>query len=186
MSGQDLPREVNLISLRRRSQADRLRYFVEQLSGNPFDPAAVVIGLSMLADELDASLPQARPDWDTYWMMMAYAVSTRSVCVRLKVGCVLTLNNRIISTGYNGAPAGQPDCPDLPCPRAGSGDPHYASYDNCIAIHGEANALLYAGGRATTEGATLYTTNKPCRDCFKLISGAGLKRVVFPGGSYYD
>ncbi|HOT05791.1 MAG TPA: deaminase, partial [Atribacter sp.] len=47
-----------------------------------------------------------RPDWDEYFMSIAELVSTRSTCLRRKVGAVLVLDRRILATGYNGAPSG--------------------------------------------------------------------------------
>jgi dCMP deaminase len=54
--------------------------------------------------------------------------------------------------------------------------PKDAPYDNCVAIHAEANALLWA--RASCKGATAYITDKPCPSCAKLLAGAGIERVV--------
>jgi hypothetical protein len=51
-----------------------------------------------------------RPDWDSYFMKIAYAVSERSTCDRAFVGCVLVLDKRILTTGFNGSPAGQDHC----------------------------------------------------------------------------
>lgn len=160
-----------------------------------------------------------RPSWDEYWLLMAQAVSTRSVCLRRRVGAVLVQNNRIISTGYNGAPAGDLDCPDLPCPRSEHrpvivnddylvfsdpryrcacgqswpcpeyvppGSPYNKGEGRCIAIHAEANVLLYTQGRSSVENSVLYVTCKPCMGCVKLIRGAGIIRIVYPGGSTDD
>lgn len=122
-----------------------------------------------------------RPDWDTYFMTVAVAVSTRADCRRRWVGCVIVdSDHRIIATGYNGAPAGEPGCLSGACPR---GLMTYeqqpgitASYDNCISIHAEANALLYA--RTSCKGATAYITDPPCPACRKLLKGAGVERIV--------
>ena len=51
-----------------------------------------------------------RPEWDSYFMKIAYAVSERSTCDRAFVGCVLVLEKRILTTGFNGSPMGQPHC----------------------------------------------------------------------------
>ncbi len=48
-----------------------------------------------------------RPDWDSYFLKIAYAVSERSTCDRAFVGCVLVLDKRILTSGFNGSPAGQ-------------------------------------------------------------------------------
>lgn len=144
-----------------------------------------------------------RPSWDEYFLGIAEAVAARADCTRSKVGAVIVKNNRIVSTGYNGSPVGEPGClTDGACPRG----KHYevplhgykivtqcacshswpcpeasepcSSYDNCPAVHAEANALLYAD-RDKCEGATLYVTREPCAWCAKLIRGAGITRVHF-------
>lgn len=126
-----------------------------------------------------------RPDWDSYFLAIAQVVSTRADCTRRQVGAVVVdPQHRIISTGYNGAAAGVPGCAsDGACPRGQSDAPSYTEgnqdFSNCIAVHAEANALLYADGRHT-RGATLYSTDKPCAGCERLIEGAGITRVVYP------
>ena len=123
-----------------------------------------------------------RPNWDDYFSSIATVVSTRADCTRRQVGAVIVdTNHRILSTGYNGAPSGQPGCLSFgACPR---GLKTYdevsalSAYDNCISIHAEANALLYA--RTSLVGATIYITCEPCKDCAKLIAGAGIVKVVF-------
>lgn len=127
-----------------------------------------------------------RPGWDEYFLIIASAVSIRSDCLRDKVGAVITRDNRIIATGYNGAPAGMAGCADAPCPRGYSGVPHEAPYDygegRCIALHAERNAILQIGLVACF-GTTLYTTRKPCPDCEPLVGMAKFARVVSGGNS---
>lgn len=122
-----------------------------------------------------------RLGWDEYFLNIAKAVSERADCSRRRVGAVIVKRNRIIATGYNGAPAGQRGCLEGFCPRATSNVDPYTSYDNCIAIHAEANAIIYAD-RDKCEDATIYVTSEPCRDCCKLIAGAGITRVVYSNG----
>lgn len=123
-----------------------------------------------------------RPSWDLYFAAIARTVSTRADCRRRKVGAVIVdANHRIVSTGYNGAPAGDQGCLEGACPRGLMTSEEAApgtAYDNCIAVHAEANALLYA--RTSLVGCTIYVTCPPCRDCSKLIAGAGIVRVVCP------
>jgi len=119
-------------------------------------------------------------------MGFAFAASVRGECTRRRVGAVVVKGKRVVGTGYNGAPEGEEKtCLTGDCPRAKSGVEPGSSYDTgpgeCIAVHAEANALLDAG-RRLSEGSTLYTTEKPCDGCLKLIQGAGIKRVVWPGG----
>lgn len=119
----------------------------------------------------------SRPDWDTYFLSVARTVSIRSDCERDKVGAVVVKDRRIRASGYNGAPSGAPGCDS--CPRRTSNCPPGSSYDNCVAIHAEANALLHCD-RADLIGATLYVTRKPCYACSKLIAGAGITKVITP------
>lgn len=124
-----------------------------------------------------------RPDWDQYFLSIAQTVSTRADCERRKVGAVVVKDRRIRATGYNGAPAGEPGC--VECPRRNSRVAPGSSYDTgpgtCVAIHAEANALLYCD-REDLVGATLYLTTNPCEGCSKLIKAAGVSRVVWPEG----
>jgi dCMP deaminase len=120
-----------------------------------------------------------RPDWDTYFMGIAEAVSARSDCERDKVGAVVVKDRRVRATGYNGAAAGKPGC--ATCPRRESGCEPGSSYDNCVAVHAEANALIYCD-RQDLVGATLYVTREPCYACDKLIQAAGVNAVVWPEG----
>lgn len=117
-----------------------------------------------------------RPDWDEYFLEIARAVSLRGDCRRRQVGCVLVdQNHRIISTGYNGAEPGGLSCLAGECPRGMSvpvGVPGGADYSNCVAIHAEANALLYAG--VSARGGIAYVTQLPCDGCAKLLRAAGV------------
>lgn len=125
-----------------------------------------------------------RPDWDEYFLNIAFAVATRADCSRRKVGCVIVdEQHRIVSAGYNGAPSGKPGCLEGACPRGQlsySELKEHTSYDEgpglCISIHAEANALLYAG--AMVRGCTAYVTDEPCPTCAKLLLGAGISTVV--------
>lgn len=127
-----------------------------------------------------------RPGWDDYFIGVAVAVAARADCSKRKVGAVVTRDNRIISTGYNGAPSGDRGClTDGACPRAQADVAPGSSYDtgpgSCISVHAEANALLSAG--AASRGATLYVTCEPCGGCARLLRGAGIIRVVIGDGS---
>lgn len=125
-----------------------------------------------------------RPTWDEYFLNIAQVVSSRADCSRLKVGAVIVRDNRIVSCGYNGAPAGVPGCLAGNCPRANSSVPPGSSYDTgpgtCIAIHAEANAIIYAG-QNNCLGSTLYCTQTPCEGCHRLIKAAGIRKVVTLG-----
>lgn len=132
----------------------------------------------------------SRPDWDDYFLAIAHAVSIRADCTRRKVGAVIVKDRRIVGTGYNGAPAGAPGCAsDGACPRGKLDYDEVAplsSYDtgpgSCIAVHAEANALLYTD-RSDLLSSTIYITCVPCEGCLRLIRAAGVTRIVFPGGA---
>ena len=126
-----------------------------------------------------------RPSWDEYYLGIAKAVARRADCRRAKHGAVIVRDNRIVSTGYNGAPAGKPGCMKGFCPRGmktveeiahGVGD-----YSDCVALHAEMNAIVYAG-RDKTVGSTIYVTGTPCSWCAKTITAAGITRIVTPEG----
>ena len=131
-----------------------------------------------------------RPDWDTYYLGIAASVAARADCTRRQVGCVLVgVDNRVLSTGYNGAAAGAPGCASAAaCPRGrmdGTAVPTRSSYrtglGTCIAVHAERNAVDYS--RADLAGATAYVTCEPCPDCYALLSSRGIGAVVWPVGS---
>ena len=124
-----------------------------------------------------------RQSWDDYFLQLAATASTRATCSRRKHGAVIVKNRKIVATGYNGAPAGYPHCDEGACPRAQSSAPQGHDYDSCIAIHAEANALLFSSPEER-EDATLYCTGAPCFGCAKLISNSGISEVVASGGRY--
>lgn len=124
-----------------------------------------------------------RQTWDEYFLSLAHAASSRSTCVRRRVGAVIVRDRHIVSTGYNGGPSGYPHCDEGGCPRAGSDAPMGADYGSCIAIHAEANALLFCGPQER-ENATIYCTDLPCFACAKLISNSGISEVVASRGLY--
>jgi dCMP deaminase len=116
-----------------------------------------------------------RPDWDTYFLGIARAVSARGECSRAQHGAVVVdEHHRIISTGYNGTPPGDKrSCFNGDCPRAFSKVEHNTGgYENCIALHAEQNAI--ANAARDTRGGIIYITGQPCPMCTKLISAAGL------------
>lgn len=119
-----------------------------------------------------------RPDWDDYFLAIAEVVATRATCDRKLVGCVIAdEQNRIVSTGYNGAPAGMPHCD-----KEGHLLKEIDGRQSCVrTLHAESNALDDAGRRAY--GGSIYITVTPCFDCAKRIVQHKIKRVVW--GSYY-
>lgn len=127
----------------------------------------------------------SRPDWPTYFLGVAQAVAARADCQKARFGAVIVdQDHRIVSTGYNGSPPGDPrSCLDGDCPRATSGaQPNTGSYGDCISLHAEQNAIVYADWKRT-QGATIYLwgtreDNSPCPMCAKLIVAAGIAHVI--------
>jgi dCMP deaminase len=133
--------------------------------------------------------PQERPPYDDYFMGVAYAIRERANCLGYKVGAVLVLHDRVISTGYNGTPEGMPNCDEGGCARcaarvrSGSRKPKYASgtgYDVCICVHAEQNALLAAARFGIpVDGGLIYTTIQPCFGCLKEMVQARIAGVRY-------
>ena len=134
-------------------------------------------------DDMGRSGADGRMSWDEYFLEIARTAATRATCSRRKHGAVIAKDRRIVATGYNGGPSGYPHCEDGGCPRAASPAPQGHDYERCIAIHAEANALLFSSPE-TREGATLYCTGAPCFGCAKLLANSGVTEVVASGGRY--
>jgi dCMP deaminase len=111
-----------------------------------------------------------------------------STCGKRQYYCVIVDRyGHNIGTGYNGGPKGMPHCVDGACPRFIEGSAPGSNYDNCIAIHAEANALLHSDYTARRDGGTLYVNGTPCYTCAKLIVNSGIGRVVYmEDDSYMD
>lgn len=110
-------------------------------------------------------------------MDLASSLALRSHCVKKQVGAVLTKDTRIISLGYNGPPAGTHNCdeewPETGCARDRKGSCY-------LALHAEANAILYAARNKTElEGSTLYVTLSPCLSCARIIYSVGIRKVIY-------
>ena len=110
--------------------------------------------------------------YDIAYLKMALEWGKLSYCKRKKVGALIVKNNMIISDGYNGTPSGFENiCED---------DENYTKW---YVLHAEANAILkVARSTQTCDGATLYVTLSPCKECSKLIHQSGIKRVVYQNG----
>jgi dCMP deaminase len=117
-----------------------------------------------------------RPNKDEYYLTLAAAASLRGTCARRKVGCVLVSDDdRIMATGYNGPARGQPHCIDYPCP--GAHEPSGSGLDVCEAVHAEANALAYCPDIYRI--STCYVTDSPCVSCVKMLMNTSCTRIVF-------
>ena len=107
--------------------------------------------------------------YDAAYLRMAAEWSKLSQCKRRQVGALIVKGRSIISDGYNGTPSGFENfCEDE------------EGYTKWYVLHAEANAILkVASTTQSCEGATLYLTMSPCRECSKLIHQAGIRRVVY-------
>lgn len=112
---------------------------------------------------------EKRLRYDKAYLRMAQTWAELSHCERKKVGALIVRGGRIISDGYNGTPAGFPNC----CENEQGETQWYV-------LHAEANAILKVA-RSTNDcsGATLFITLSPCKDCSKLVLQAGIRRVVY-------
>ena len=125
---------------------------------------------------------------DQYYLSIAGSVAKRSTCLRRQYGAVIIKNDEIISTGYNGAARGEPNCCDTgECWREANNIPHGEQYEKCVAVHAEQNAIISAA-RNEMLGSVLYLAGfdskgelaspAPCVICHRLIKNAGISEVV--------
>tara|TARA_B100000405_G_scaffold10963_1_gene9580 strand:- start:9273 stop:9701 length:429 start_codon:yes stop_codon:yes gene_type:complete len=111
---------------------------------------------------------QDRISWNEYFMEIAKLASIRSPCDRLKVGCVLVKENRLISMGYNGFLAG---CKHVSILR----DDHEQA-----TIHAEINSITDAAKRGVSvQDSVAYITHYPCLNCFKALASSGIKKIFY-------
>ena len=121
------------------------------------------------------SLDAKQRRYDEAYMRMAREWAKLSHCERKQVGALIVKDQMIIADGYNGTPSGFPNV----C-ESDDGTTHW------YVLHAEANAITkLAKSNNSAEGATLYITLSPCRECAKLIHQAGIVRVVY-GDAYKD
>ncbi|MEK9957631.1 MAG: dCMP deaminase family protein [Flavobacteriaceae bacterium] len=107
--------------------------------------------------------------YDRAYLKMAEEWGTLSYCKRKQVGALIVKNRMIISDGYNGTPSGFENVCE---------DEDYKT--KWYVLHAEANAILkVAASTQSCQGATLYITLSPCKECSKLIHQSGIVRVVY-------
>ena len=110
--------------------------------------------------------------YDKAYLRIAKEWSRLSYCKRKQVGAIIVRDRMIISDGYNGTPSGFENCCE-----------DNEGLTNWYVLHAEANAILkVASSTQSCDGATLYITMSPCKDCSKLIHQAGITRVVYLSG----
>lgn len=124
--------------------------------------------------------------WDIRFMEMAELVATWSSCYQENrhIGAIVVMDKRILTTGYNGAPAGIESCVEKKeCLRRKMDIPSGTKHEICYAVHAEQNAIIQAARLGISlKGATLYCTHQPCIICAKMIINAGITRVVYRYG----
>ena len=124
--------------------------------------------------------------WDARFMELAKVIASWASCYKpnRKIGAVIVKNKRIVTTGYNGAPAGIKTCVERgECLRQKLGIASGTRAELCYAVHAEQNAIIQAARLGSSiDGATLYCTHQPCVLCAKMIVNAGIRRVVYREG----
>lgn len=129
-----------------------------------------------------------RPGKDPYYISMAKTTATRSTCLKRTYGAIIVNHDRIVATGYNGAPRGRVNCTEIgSCPRMDV--PNNTDYSLCRSVHAEMNAIIHANYDDCI-GATLYLYGKdlrtgrsvpncePCPMCKRAIINAQIEKVV--------
>ncbi len=114
---------------------------------------------------------------DLNFINIAKEISKASKCVSKRVGAVIVKDGRILSTGYNGTPAGYQNCSDYwNCEYTKEHHEWSKKYE----IHAEMNAIIWAARKGISiEGATIYVTLEPCSECSKNIIASGIKKIVY-------
>lgn len=109
-----------------------------------------------------------RPSWNDYFITMAYLISKRSSCERLNVGCIVTKDNRIVTTGYNGH---LPNAPHVSVVR---------NDHEQMTIHAECNAVADSAKRGVSlQNCIAYITHMPCLMCAKMLIASGITHIIF-------
>ncbi len=115
------------------------------------------------------------------FLNIAKEISKLSNCVSTKVGCIIVKDGRILSTGYNGSPAGYYNCDSINKKKGKS----HTKWSDKHEIHAEMNAILFAAKNGIAiDKATLYSTIQPCWQCTKNIINAGIKYIIYDKDYY--
>jgi len=128
-----------------------------------------------------------RPSLADTFLAVARVFAERSTCPGgARHGCVITVDDRVIATGYGSPPIGAPACPTCylrdEFARTGKKD-----WSVCPSIHAEANAVACAARNGvSTKGATAWVTREPCERCYALLRAAGIIKVYWSQGANMD
>jgi len=110
----------------------------------------------------------SRPSWDDYFKEIVQVTATRSPCERLRVGCLLVSQHRIVSQGYNGF---LPGCEHYSILREGHEQ---------ATVHAEQNAVTDCAKRGVSSlGCTAYVTHYPCIICCRILLAAGIQTIKY-------
>ena len=114
---------------------------------------------------------------DKIFINIASEIASASKCVSKQVGAVIVKDGRILSTGYNGTPAGYINC----CEHWNDEyTPEHHEWSKTYEIHAEMNAIIWAARKGISiEDATIYVTLEPCSECSKNLIASGIKRIVY-------
>ena len=161
----------------KQDESDRFNKNLSAADTNTLNDIQYLAHLKLLNDSNDLSMLESkiellnvldpchlRPSWDQYFMGLCELASQRSNCMKRRVGCIITSDNRVISAGYNGTPKGIKNCNDGGCKRCNDNCARGSNLDTCICLHAEENALLEAGrARISDRKVTLYCNTCPVR-----------------------
>lgn len=129
-----------------------------------------------------------RPSKVSYYLKIAETVSMRGTCLRRKFGAIIVKDDRIVSSGYVGAPRGRKNCCDIgKCFRMEHNIPSGQQYERCRSCHAEMNAIIQASSEEMKD-ATMYlvgvendgsyTNSDCCAMCKRAIINSGIKQVI--------
>ena len=114
---------------------------------------------------------------DKNFINIAFELASASKCVSKQVGAVIVKDGRVLSTGYNGTPAGFTNCNEH---WDGKYTSEHHEWSKTYEIHAEMNAIIWAAREGISiEGATIYVTLEPCSECSKNVIASGIKRIVY-------
>ena len=114
---------------------------------------------------------------DKNFINIAREIASASKCVSKQVGAVIVRDGRILSTGYNGTPAGYTNCKNH---WNGEYTSEHHEWSKTYEIHAEMNAIIWAARQGISiEGATIYVTLEPCSECSKNVIASGIKKIVY-------
>ncbi|PHS58701.1 MAG: dCMP deaminase [Sulfurimonas sp.] len=114
---------------------------------------------------------------DKNFINIAIELASASKCVSKQVGAVIVKDGRILSTGYNGTPAGFTNCKDY---WHGEYTKDHHEWSKTYEIHAEMNAIIWAAREGISiKGATIYVTLEPCSECSKNVIASGIKKIVY-------